>query len=130
MNYGNLYDKHSNVSAYWYNHASDLKAAAAAVHYSLDKDVGKEIISKYFLRTGFSMNAAVTRVWKMLAGLSLELLYKAIYVERKIEFSKVHFLREFNDGLKIILPDEFYPMLDIFTEHIIWDSKYPVPKKN
>lgn len=127
MNYDNLYDKYSKVSTYWYNHASDLKASAAAVHYSLNKDVGKEIVSNYYLGTGFSMDAAVTGIWKMLAGMSLELLYKAIYVKRCLTVPKSHVLKDLNDKLKIVLPKEFYPMLEIFTEHIIWDSKYPIP---
>jgi hypothetical protein len=53
--------------------------------------------------------------------------YKAILVGRSERVPRIHDIKKLNEITKIDLPKKYLPILDIFTECISWNSKYPVP---
>lgn len=126
------YQHRNEVSLCWFNKASDLHAASAAIWFSMEDEQSKLIVKKFHLGRGFRMDAAVRSVFCMTCGLSLELLYKAILVENKsfnpkqdVHHGLANLARK--AGLKLAADDE--ALLEILSEYISWDGKYPVPKK-
>jgi hypothetical protein len=73
FNFWNLFERYTFISTYWYNHSSDLRAAAAAVNFSLQKKNSDQIGAEYGFGKGFDFGVACSRIWIMLAGLSLDI---------------------------------------------------------
>lgn len=63
------------------------------------------------------------------AGISLELILKAIAIGKGIAFSPVHRLKDLCSltGIKITNHQEY--TLELLSEAIVWIGRYPVPKK-
>lgn len=118
------------LSIYWFNKSSDLRGAAAAVWVSMDADVGKLVVERAQLGEGFSVNAAVYPVYAMLCGMALELIFKAITVQRggKINQS-THDLSEHLNPTGIKYAPKQVQLLRILSHSITWNGRYPVPKK-
>lgn len=64
---------------YWFNHASDLRAAAGAVWFAMGEQ-NEQVRESLGLDVGFSMNVASRPVYHLLCGLALEVLLKALLV--------------------------------------------------
>ncbi len=123
------FDRADSTPLYWYNHASDLRAAAAAVcHSAEDEEVGKAIIEKFELGEGFSMAAAVPSVYEMLCGLSFELLLKAIAASKQQKIPPHHRLRELAIDVAADLSTSELGVLDVLTDSVRWIGRYPRPK--
>lgn len=124
------FDRADSTPLYWYNHASDLRAAAAAVCHSVeDESVGKAIIEKFEFGEGFSMGAAVPSVYEMLWGLSFELLLKAIAVSQQKKIPSHHLLRQLAVYVSANLSDSEFGVLEVLTDSVRWSGRYPRPKK-
>lgn len=63
------------------------------------------------------------------AGISLELILKAIAIKRGMEFDPHHRLKDLCGltGIKITTDQEC--TLELLSEAIVWIGRYPVPKK-
>ncbi|MBL8826445.1 MAG: hypothetical protein JNM18_05630, partial [Planctomycetaceae bacterium] len=76
--------ENKSFSVYWYNKACDLQGAAAAVDYAMSHDDGFPR-DDYGLSSGFSMAVACPLVYRMLWGMALEALFKAVILEKGME---------------------------------------------
>jgi hypothetical protein len=115
-------------SMYWNNKSSDLHGAAAALWYSQDEAVSDAIVKECGLGEGwFRMSAAVTPVYYMLCGLSLELIYKAILWAKAIRFDFTHKLVDLAKAAGVEPEGELQGLLETMTEFVIWYGKYPIP---
>ena len=65
----------------------------------------------------------------MLCGMSLELLLKAVIVDRGIEPKATHDLVELSQAVSINLTQTQIGLFRILSEAIIWEGRYPVPKQ-
>lgn len=104
------YERRKNTDSYWHSKSEDFLYSASILWDNLEK--------------GGSWD-----VYKMLMGLAFELLFKAICVQKETKFDYGHDLRKLAEFAQVELSEEEKDILDILTEYIIWDAKYPVPKK-
>lgn len=125
--YSDPFEKKQALCTYWFDKSSDLHAAAAALWCSRNESLSQTVVEECRLGDSFDMEAAVTPVYYMLCGLSLELIYKAIMVAKGQEFKPNHKLVRLAEGAGIILNKELSGLLELLTESIEWDGKYPVP---
>lgn len=101
---GTFADQQS-ISTYWFNKANDLRRAAEAVI-----DAGQNGV-----------------VFRMLCGMSLEALMKALAVESGHEPKRTHNLNQLARDVDITYRSDDQRLLQILSEAIIWDGRYPVP---
>lgn len=118
-----------NHPNHWFNRAADLRASAGAIWYSMS-DQNKEAVSKELgLGSGHDMGIACWHVYHMLCGLALEVIIKAVLVQRGIggyethKFSALHILLGVTPT-----PDEAL-LLAFYEDAIFWVGRYPTPKK-
>lgn len=124
------FERRRSISQYWYNKATDLMGAAAVIRFtSSDEIAADQIVSAANLGLGFNLSVATYRVFYMLCGMALELMYKAILVEDGKEPPTNHNLPVLAKLAGINLPPEDESLLEIWSQLVIWDGKYPVPKK-
>lgn len=122
------FDRADETPIDWYNHANNLRAAAAAVYYSFsDRPVGDAIVEKFELGYGFSMAAAVPVVYEMLCGLSFELLLKAIASSMHQNIPTHHRLRDLAMSVSADLSSSDLGALDVLTHSVRWSGRYPRP---
>lgn len=100
-------------SLHWHNKASDLFTSAMVLWKAMDSGNAIECWSTY----------------KMLMGLSFELLFKAIAIQRKLTFPANHQLVEIANSANLNLTVDEKTILRVLTEYILWDGKYPAPHK-
>ena len=126
----NIFERRKNLAIYWYNKSSDLRGAAGALWVSMDVANSKEIVEKLGLGKGFSMKVATAPVYGMLCGMSLELLYKAIVVAKGAEpNTNSHKLTDLAKEAGVSVTEQQEGLLEVLSEYIIWNGRYPVPKK-
>lgn len=124
-----IYKRRKELSIYWYNKASDLRGSAGALWASMDDAKSTEIAEKLGLENGFSIKIAAYPVYKMLCGMALELIYKAIVVAKGNEpDTQSHKLINLASSAGLKVKDEQIGLLSILSESVIWDGRYPVPK--
>ncbi len=124
------YSRREQVSTYWYNKSSDLRAAAGAVWASMYDVRSEKIVEELGLGKGFDMKIATFPVYMMLCGLALELIYKAINVAKGNKpDTNSHNLNTLALTSGLSIDKEQRGLLDILSESIIWAGRYPVPKK-
>ncbi len=117
-----------DIAIYWYNKSSDLRGSAAALWVSRSEEMSDAIVAACDLGTSYHMSAAVPAVFKMLAGMSLELLYKAILVAKKLKVPFSHDLEALAEMADVEVIDGEPALLRILTGSIVWAGRYPVPK--
>ena len=100
--------------AYWHNKSHDLLVSARTIWNAMRENKGLEI------------NCWAT--YKMLMGLSFELLLKAHCVGAGIGFANTHDLVALARTANFSISNNESRILKILSEYIIWDGKYPVPK--
>jgi hypothetical protein len=122
------FSRRKRLSICWFNKASDLHGAAAAIWFSMDDTRSKEIVEELGLDPAYRMSAAVRSVYSMLCGMSLELLLKAIIVDEGSEPRSTHNLNHLLKDAGISLSTQEQDLLAILSGAIIWDGRYPVPK--
>ncbi len=111
------YENRTTISTYWHNKSVDLMASARVLWRAMEVD----------RQARLTCNAT----YKMLVGMSLELLLKAHCVGQKIEnprIEKTHNLTELAGiaGIKFEKSDN--KILEVLSEYIVWDGRYPAPK--
>ena len=124
------YERRNELPIYWYNKSFDLRGSAGALWASMDKEHSDNIVQELSLGTGYRMAVAVLPVYQMLCGMAIELIYKAIIIvkgNRRKGFN-THKLLVLADLAGISVDDKSKLILQLLTESLIWDGRYPVPK--
>ncbi len=113
---------------HWRNRSADLKASAGAIWYAIKND--KAVADELGYTFGFSMGVACQPVYHMLCGLSLELIMKAVLVQRQEEKNyKHHHLGELHTMLGLPTEKRRMKLLDFYEEALVWSGRYPIPMK-
>jgi hypothetical protein len=134
MPLASTYEWRGSASLWWYNMASDLRGAAAAIWYAACNDP-PEVRKLCNFGKGYRFDIALPGVFHLNAGLSLELLLKAIIVHNQNGDFKniphIHDLIKLAEVAQITqhLTENQKATLAVFSEAISWEGKYPVPKK-
>src|SRR5471032_2703704 len=109
---------------HWYNRAADLRASAGAIWYSNLDAVSEEL----GFGSGHDMGIACWNVYHMLCGLALEVIIKAVLVQRGVKGYETH---EFSKLCKLLgvttTPDEAR-LLAFYADAIFWIGRYPTPR--
>lgn len=126
----NVFERRKRLAIYWYNKSSDLRGSAGALWASMDTTRSKEITEELGLGKGFSMKIATGPVYGI-CGMSLELLYKAIVVAKGEEpNTNSHKLSDLAKDAGMSVTVQQVGLLEILSEYIMWNGRYPVPKKH
>ncbi len=124
------FERKRSTSLYWYNRASDFMGAAATLRFAASqKEMTGKIVVDAGLGAGFDLSIATHRIFYMLCGMALELGYKAILVEEKKVLPMSHNLSSLAKAAGFSHSDKDEALLKIWSQLIIWDGKYPVPKE-
>ncbi|HCL6751420.1 TPA: hypothetical protein ACNUZQ_002987 [Citrobacter braakii] len=114
--------KHPN---HWFNQASNLRASAHVLWLtmqsnSLQKEMGYD--------GGFSLKVACYPVYEMLCGLALELILKAVIVQKNKPVPNSHNLNHLASIADIKISKKIVGLLNFYTEVIVWSGRYPIPR--
>jgi len=120
------YAERRETSLAWLNKSSDLKASAACLWHCIENE-HTPLKAAIGYGGSFSFQGAVSPIYRMLCGLSLELLYKAIIVEQGNQPKTTHNLKDLAKDAGLQGSVEHDDLLDILTHSIEWNAKYPVP---
>ncbi len=124
-----IYEMRKKAPLWWFNKSSDLRACAGTLWLGTSSERSVEIVKALDLGEGFSITVAAWPVYQMLCGMSLELIFKAISVAMGNSVTHTHELVELARNAELIYSDEVKGILDVLTQSIIWEGRYPVPKK-
>jgi hypothetical protein len=126
INYDDVYERRKSVSTYYMNNANDLRSGALVI-WSAIYD-GKLAAEDVGLSRGWSFSASLHPVFNLLAGLSIELILKATakILERPDE--QHHRLVRLCENVGLMLTEDHVAILEILTQEIYWESRYPVPR--
>jgi len=115
-----------NHPNHWFNRSSDLQASAGAVWYSMG-DQSKVVAQELGLSSSFSMGIACYHVYHMLCGLALEVMMKAVLMQRRTDASnlKTHSFEKLNRLLGIELAEEEARLLKFYEGALVWAGRYP-----
>ena len=113
--YQKQFDMRKETPAYWYNKSLDLFVSARTLWKAMHENKNLEI------------NCWAT--YKMLMGMSFELLFKAHCVGAGIGFAATHNLVSLVTTANLITSKDEKEILGVLSEYIIWDGRYPIPKK-
>ncbi|AJB72406.1 hypothetical protein [Enterobacter hormaechei] len=111
---------------HWFNRASDLRASAHVLWISMES---KDIQQKMGYGGGFSLEVACNPVYHMLCGLALELIMKAVVVQRSKKVPGIHDLNHLANLAEISVNPKRKELLKFYTAAIVWIGRYPVPVK-
>ena len=112
---------------YYYNCASDLHSGALVI-WDAGKGKTASNARKLGLGEGFSLAVSLPPVFRLLAGQSLESLLKAIAKILGRPDNHSHNLCNLCDHSGIRINEDQKAILDVLTECIRWNSRYPTPK--
>ncbi len=117
-----------NHPNHWLNRAADLKASAGALWHAMGSH-DAAIAQELGYGAGYSMSVACWPVYHMLCGLSLELIMKAVLVQRATPQKQVeiHVLNRLHSLLGFDLDDERKQLLDFYEASVVWAGRYPTP---
>ncbi len=122
------YERRKQESMYWFNKSSDLRASAAALWMSTESDLSRRIVEECHLGGGFIMGAAVVPVFHMLCGMAMELIFKALVVEKLLTVNESHHdLLQHASMAGITYSERERQLLKILTHSITWAGRYPTP---
>ncbi|MGF6481656.1 hypothetical protein [Paraburkholderia sp. JPY419] len=116
-----------NHPNHWYNRGADLHASAGALWYAMKYDAEQDIAENLGFRGGFRMDVACYPVYHMLCGLALEVIMKAVLIQRGHAIPKTHRLTRLSDLLGLTGSDEEHALLRFYEQAISWAGRYPVP---
>ncbi|WP_410705770.1 HEPN domain-containing protein [Citrobacter freundii] len=111
---------------HWFNRASDLRASAHVLWLSMQS---KDLQQRMGYGGGFSLEVACNPVYHMLCGLALELILKAVIVQRTGKVSEIHDLNHLASLAAIKVNTKRKELLKFYTAAILWTGRYPVPVK-
>lgn len=114
---------------HWLNRASDLLASAGVLWHSMGPQ-DAAIAQALGYGSGYSMKVACWPVYHMLCGLSLELIMKAVLVQRATPQRDVetHILHRLHRMLGLELHEERKQILDFYEASVMWAGRYPTPR--
>ena len=108
------FDTRSQCSGYWHDKSCHLETAAQILWNS------------YSSGTNGLYDAGAT--YRMLMGMSFELLFKSFCVANSKEFSPTHNLPQLACQAGFQLEDKEQKIFSILSGYIYWEGRYPVPK--
>lgn len=126
-NIHDVFQRRKDIGTYYWNCASDLHAAALILGHAAKPDFCMTAES-LGLGKGFSLAVAIPPTFRLNAGLSIELLLKAIGKILGRHEKHSHSLSDLCLNIGIQVSDDVGVILDILTESIKWSGRYPVPK--
>ena len=109
------FDTRQETPAYWHNKSHDLLISARILWKAMQENKNLEV------------NCWAT--YKMLMGMSFELVFKAHCVGADVEFNSTHDLVALAHTASISISKDEKHMLRVLSEYVIWDGRYPTPKK-
>lgn len=118
----------SKEAAYWLNKAVALRAAAGAIWYCTEVEPIEKVIITLAGNPPVDFSTGSWQVYRMLCGMSIELMYKAVIVQNKKTVPKTHNLLELAHKAGDFTPSpKDAGLLALLTECIMWEGRYPVP---
>lgn len=126
-NIHDVFQRRKDISTYYWNCASDLHAAALILGHAAKPDFCMTAES-LGLGKGLSLAVAISPPFRLNAGLSIELLLKAIGKILGRPEMPSHRLRDLCQHVGIQVSEDVMVILDILRESIYWSGRYPVPK--
>ena len=114
-----VFERRRQFATYWMNKANDLHRSAAALWASMDANASPAL----------TRGGCIEPVFRMLCGMSLELLYKALIVQSGGKPPSTHELIHLANLAKIKPSKQEEALLKILTEYIKWEGRYPVPQE-
>jgi len=121
--------KYSN---YWFNRSSDLKGTAAALWIAAgDKSFCTNVVQKCGFASGFSIPMVVSEPFLMICGMSLELFFKAVAMEKGVAINMSHHdLRKHAKIAELKYSTQDSELLEILSHYVSWAGRYPTPKSD
>ena len=112
--YQKQFELRQETPGYWHNKSHDLFVSAHTLWVAMQDNKSLEV------------NCLST--YKMLMGMSFELLFKAHCVGADIKFEAIHDLVELARTANFTITKDENGIFKVLSEYIIWDGKYPIPK--
>lgn len=109
-----MFDERRTSSAYWHNRSSDLLISARTLSKAMAESHGLEL--------------SCWAPYKMLIGMSFELLFKCHCVETGITFRPTHDLVQLARTANLPISGPETGILKTLSAFIVWDGRYPIPK--
>jgi hypothetical protein len=106
------FKQYSEYSSYWHNKSCHLKKSS-------------KILWDEWLQ-GNTYDSGDT--YRMLMGLSFELLFKSFLIAKKINFDPIHDLNKLALQAGLTLNEKESNIFTNLTGYIFWEGKYPTPK--
>lgn len=113
--YNKQFEQRQETPSYWHSKSHDLLVSALTLWNAMQSDKKLEV------------NCWAT--YKMLMGMSFELLFKAHCVGSGTEFKSTHDLVGLANIASLSTTKEENKLLKVLSEYVIWDGRYPTPKK-
>lgn len=113
--YNKQFELRQETPGYWHNKSHDLLISARTLWKAMQSEKELEI------------NCWAT--YKMLMGMSFELLFKAHCIGSGIEFNPTHDLVALASTASLPTSKDENKILKVLSEYVIWDGRYPTPKK-
>lgn len=113
--YNKQFELRQDTPGYWHNKSHDLLVSARTLWKAMQREKELEI------------NCWAT--YKMLMGMSFELLFKAHCIGSGTEFNSTHDLVALANAARLTISKEENKVLKVLSEYVIWDGRYPTPKK-
>lgn len=121
------YQRLSAEPTYWLNKAIALRSAAAAVWFCVEVEKPANVVARLNATIPVDFTTGAWQVYRMLCGMSLELLYKAIIVQSGERAPKTHNLLKLARQAGEYISPQQAGILDLLTDCIVWEGRYPVP---
>lgn len=104
----------TRIPTYWHNKSADLMSSARVLWKAMEG--------------GSHAKITCYATYKMLFGMSIELLLKAHCVAQKIDNPRIQKTHNLAGIAGIKLQKSDIKILDVLSEYVIWDGRYPAPK--
>lgn len=114
---------------HWRNRAADLKASAGALWHAMGSQ-DAAIANELGYAPGYRMGVACWPVYHMLCGLSLEVIIKAVLVNRGTPPKKIetHSFEKLHQLLDMEMDDERKRLMTFYESALVWSGRYPTPR--
>jgi hypothetical protein len=124
------FNKRLSNSSYWLEKSIELRISAGDIWFvSQNNNLQQNIDSILGFPEGDRFSVPFNKVFVFLCGLSLELIFKAIFISIGEEVKESHDLNELSEKLNLGFSLEDKELLGIYTQTIYWFGKYPIPTK-
>jgi HEPN domain len=112
---------------HWFNRGADLHASAGALWYAMENDERQQIAQELGFSSGYSIGVACYPVYHMMCGLALEVIMKAVLVQRGLPFPKTHSLERLVQAIGLTKSKDELEVLKFYEQSVLWAGRYPVP---